>query len=277
MDLRSAVESAEARLSPADRRVLEVLLSHPTEAAFLSAEEVAARAGVHQAQATRLAKKLGYPGYPGLRAALQGRLLGGAGAAERVRRRLEHTDGDVLAALAADEAAMLDELPRHVTQAQLDEAASRVLAARTVFLFARGNATVLVELLERRLRRCGIVTARLTGPGRDLAEQLLTLDRGDVLLAFAFLRPPASLPALLAAAAGRGAESILVTDTLESAVRPAPTQTLAAPRGSGREFQSLTVPMALSNALVLTIAREAPERSMSALGRLDDLLATFDT
>jgi hypothetical protein len=33
MNLRSAMESAEARLSPADRRVLEVLLSHPTEAA----------------------------------------------------------------------------------------------------------------------------------------------------------------------------------------------------------------------------------------------------
>lgn len=276
MTFRTLVEQHRDRLTPADRRVLDVLLSHPTEAAFLRAEEIADRAGVHQASATRLAKRLGYAGYPELRSDLQSELLGGIGPGERVRRRLEHAEGgDLLQALVADELASLAELPRHVSQPQLDDVAGRLTRARRVFLFGQGNATVLVELMQRRLRRFGIDTITLDGPGRDLAEQLLALTAEDAVLTFAFRRAPTSLEPLLGYAAERGAPTVLVTDTV-SGLQPAPTVVLAAPRGSGREFQSLTVPMALANALLLTIARQAPDSSISSLDRLGALLERFD-
>lgn len=276
MSLRTLVEQHHDRLTPADRRVLEVLLSHPTEAAFLRAEEIADRAGVHQASATRLAKRLGYSGYPELRSELQSELLGGVGPGERVRRRLEHADGgDLLQALVTDELASLAELPRHVSQTQLDDVGDRLATARRVFLFGQGNATVLTELMQRRLRRFGIDTVVLDGPGRDLAEQLLVLTAEDVVLTFAFRKPPPALEPLLGHAAERGAVTVLVTDTV-TALQPAPDHLLAAPRGSGREFQSLTVPMALANALLLTVARQAPDSSISSLDRLGSLLERFD-
>ena len=276
MTFRTLVEQHRDRLTPADQRVLEVLLSHPTEAAFLPAEEIAQRAGVHQASATRLAKRLGYAGYPELRSELQAELLGGIGPGERVRRRLEHAEGsDLLQALVTDELASLEELPRHGGQGQLDVVADRLASARRVFLFGQGNATVLVEMMQRRLRRFGLDTVTLAGPGRDLAEQLLVLTDADVVLAFAFRRPPAGLEPLLGYAAERGTATVVITDTV-TALQPAPTTVLAAPRGSGREFQSLTVPMALANALLLTIARQAPNSSISALDRLGALIERFD-
>ena len=81
MSFRGRVDDHRSRLTSADLRVLDVLLSHPTDAAFLPADQVASRAGVHVAAATRLAKKLGYSGYPDLRSALQTELLDGVGAA----------------------------------------------------------------------------------------------------------------------------------------------------------------------------------------------------
>ncbi len=57
---------------------------------------------------------------------------------------------------------------------------------------------------------------------------------------------------------------------------PRPDRIVAAPRGAGDAFLSLTVPMAISNALVLTIARRAPERALGALDRLGVLLEHFD-
>lgn len=276
MSLRIRVEQHRDRLTPADRRVLEVLLSHPTEAAFLRAEEIAERAGVHQAAATRLAKRLGFDGYPELRESLQSELLGGVGPGERMRRRLEHADGDqLLAALVHDEVSALQELPRHISQSQLDDVAARVSAARRVFLFGHGNAVVLVELMQRRLRRFGVDTVVLDGPGRDIAERLLGMRDEDIVLAFAFRASPPALEPLLGYAVERGVQVILVTDTLNS-LHPAPTVVLAAPRGNGREFQSLTVPMAVANALVLTIARSGPTGSMSALDRLGALLERFE-
>jgi len=276
MLIQERVSEHATRLTPADRRVLEVLLSHPTEAAFLRAEEVADRAGVHQAAATRLAQRLGFGGYPELRSALQTELLGGIGPGERVRRRLQHTSRDnLLQELVDDELASLAELPRHVSQSEIDDIAGRVSAARRVFLYGHGNSSVLVELMQRRLRRFGVDTVVLDGPGRDVAERLLGLTADDLLLAFAFLRAPGALESMLGYAAERGTPSVVVTDTLRS-LHPAPTVLVAAPRGSGREFQSLTVPMALANALVLTIARNSPDSSISSLDRLGSLLERFE-
>lgn len=265
------------RLTRADRQLLDVVLSHPTEAAFLGGGQVAARAGVHQATATKLAQKLGYDGYPHLREALQHELLQGATPAERVRRRLEHTGGEsLLEALVADEAAALADLPRHVPAERLDAAAQLLLDARHAHLYGRGNAAVLTELLHRRLRRYGLRSTPLPSSGRDLAEALVGLGEDDVVVAFAFRRAPRHLGVLLQRARAAGARSLLVTDTLGPTVAPAPDVVLAAPRGSGREFQSLTVPMAVTNALVLALARLAPDRTLAALDALRSLLDELD-
>jgi DNA-binding MurR/RpiR family transcriptional regulator len=272
---RDRVDDHSGRLTPADRSVLDVLLSHPTEAAFLPAEQVAGRAGVHIAAATRLAKKLGYGGYPQLREALQSELLDGVGPADRVRRRLEHSDDDLLAALVDDEIAALRELARAVPQAQLDALAAEILAARRVLVYARGNATVLGSMLHRRLRRFGLPAQELPGSDRDLAEELVSLGPDDLVVALAFRRPPRTLGPLLATAHEAGTTVAVLTDVLRLD-DPPPAVVIAAPRGNGREFQSLTVPMAVANALVLTVARVASGRTLTALERLDELLTRFD-
>jgi DNA-binding MurR/RpiR family transcriptional regulator len=277
MKLQERIAASAERLTSTDRRLLEVLLSHPTEASFLPAGEVAQRAGVHQASATKLAQRLGYRGYPDLRRSLQTELLDGASAAERVQRRLEQVaDGDLVEALVRDETAALREVPRQVAQQDLDRAAELLLGARQRFVFGRGNASVLVDLLVRRLRRSGLGATALPDSGRDLAEHLVTLGAEDVLVAFAFLHPPRYLAALIQQVTAVGARLVLVTDTLAGAAEGAGGVTLSAARGSGREFQSLTVPMAVTNALVLTVARVAPERTGRSLERLDELLHHFD-
>lgn len=251
------------------------MLANPTESAFLSAAELSKRAGVHQASAVRLAQKLGFAGYPELRNALQAELVSASEPAERVRKRLSQMENDILGQLVASEAEALLALPRHVPQAQLEAAARLLIGAQRVFLFARGHATALLDLTDRRLRRSGFDTRPLPFEGRDLAEHLITLGPSDVVLAFAFHRAPPGLKPLLAHAAQVGAATLLVSDLLGPLVRPQPSLLLAAPRGEEEEFQTLSVPMALVNALVLTIARLDDNRSLRALDRSADLIERF--
>ncbi len=277
MDLRARVAEHAERLSGADQRVVQELLTDPSEAAFLSAAELADRAGVHEASAVRLAQKLGYRGYPQLRADLRAELLDRSGPGERVRRRLAHADdGGVLGSVVEGELAALASLPARLGQAQLDAAARAVIDARVVHLFAQGHATALVELLDRRLRRSGIATSVATGRGRDLAERAQTMRADDALVAFAFVQRPRGLVPLLEHGRAIGAPSVLVSDMLGPLIRPAPDVVLAAPRGNEGEFQSLTVPMAICNALVLTVAGLDEGRSLAALDRLTGLISRFD-
>ncbi|WP_430787558.1 MurR/RpiR family transcriptional regulator [Actinoplanes sp. G11-F43] len=274
--LRHRIDAHRPRLSPGDLRVVDVLLSHPAEAAVLPAEQVATRAGVHVAAATRLAQKLGYTGYPQLRNGLQAELLGAVDAEDRIRTRLDR--GALLATVIDDELTSLRELPRAVPQPLIDEAATRVLAARRVLIFARGNATVLAGLLVRRLRRFGTLVTDLTGPDRDVAEELVSLQPGDLVVVLAFRRPSRVLPALLETVRETGAGLLVLTDVLgQPDGAPDSTVVLAAPRGNGREYQSLTVPMALANALVLAVAQADQTRASTALTRLDTLLERFES
>lgn len=259
-----------------DRRLVALLQSQPAAASYWLAADLTQPAGLHQSAATRLAQRLGFVGYPELREALRQDYMTGEGPAQRVRGRLErHPDGDVIRGFVEDELEAMAELTRHVNQRQLDDLATRVIAAGHVFLFGQGNATVLVDLLVRRLRRFGMRVTTLTGSRRDIAERVSSLTGGDLLLGFAFRRMPALLPPLLGIAAGTNCYSALITDTL-LAMSPQPDLLIAAPRGRGDEFLSLTVPMVIGNALVLTIARRQPDAANRSLDKLDHLLDQLD-
>lgn len=270
-------ELAKARgdnLTATDRRLVSILQARPAEAAFWSAADLTEPLGLHQSAATRMAQRFGFDGYPQLRDALRTDYLAGDGPSRRVRGSLERHPDDVLRGFVDDELAALAEVPRHVTQTELNDLAARIAGAGRVYLFGAGNATALVEMLSRRLTRYGVHTIALTGSNRDLAERVASLTRDDIVLACAFRRVPSALTPVLAEATERGAYSALLTDTLLS-LSPQPDVILAAPRGGDGDFLSLTVPMAIANALVLTIARQSPDRAIGALDTLDRLLERF--
>ena len=71
MSILERIKSHSDKLTDADRRLVTTLLENRAEAAYLNGIQLAERAQVHEATATRLAQKLGYKGYPELRNELQ--------------------------------------------------------------------------------------------------------------------------------------------------------------------------------------------------------------
>ena len=70
MTLRSALASVDRPLTASEKRVVNVLLVD-AESGSKTAASVAERAGTHETTVVRLARKLGYRGYPELRADLR--------------------------------------------------------------------------------------------------------------------------------------------------------------------------------------------------------------
>ena len=276
MLITDLVKDCGHRLTETDRKLIMVLQAHPAEAAFWSAEQLTAPLGLHQSAATRLSQRLGFSGYPALRDALRQDYLGADGPSQRMKGRLERHEHDhELQELVAGEIAALDALAMHVTQDELDDLAERMVAAEVVYLFGQGNAIVLVELLSRRLNRFGIRSTQLVGSRRDIAERIAPMRPGDTLLAFAFRRMPDALGSVLELAIEEGIHATVLTDTLLT-IHPDPDVIIAAPRGRSDEYLSLTVPMAICNGLVLTIARRHPDMALSKLDRLGVILDHFE-
>jgi DNA-binding MurR/RpiR family transcriptional regulator len=276
MTLQEVVEQFGGQLTKTDRKVVEELLANPREGAFLSLPELALRAAVHPTSAVRLAKKLGYGGYPELRSQLQTELLDVPPPAERVRERLAHmSSGSILAALVHSEVAALQQLPELIFQADIDRAARAIIKARRIYVFGRNHAVALMQLMTLRLRRSGYAAQAIERFGIELADDLLDLSAKDLVIGFAFTKPPADLQKTLHYAERAGAKTMIISDHTGAMLRPNPDILLAASRGARGESQSLTVPMAICNTLILEISRLDRGKSLKNLEKLDLLESRF--
>ena len=278
MSVLERVKDAAETLTPAEQLLIKQVIASPRDIALGTASGLARRIGVHEATASRLAKKLGYPNYAGFRAAIQEEFIVRTDPATRVRNTLQQTsEAGLITDLVSREIEALAGLQRYVDDAKLLAAAQALLKARRIYVFARGNAEALAVLIDRRLRRMGRDTIMLAGEGRDLAEQVLGMNGDDAIIAFAFRRQPDHYAALLNRARAMGATSVVISGSVGPSLVPAGDHLLFAPRtGSQDAFQTLTVPMAICNALVLAMAKEDPKASLHYLEILGQLIDAFD-
>lgn len=276
MTLQNVVERYDGQLTRTDRKVVDELLSNPREGAFLSLPELAMRAEVHPTSAVRLAKKLGYSGYPELRSQLQAELLDVPPPAERVRQRLAHLgSGSILSALVESEIAALRQLPALISQSDVERAARAIMKARRIYVFGRNHAIALMQLMTLRLTRSGYAARRMDRYGMEIADDLMDISAKDIVIGFAFTKPPEDLQRTLRYANKIGARTIVISDHTGATLRPNPDILLAASRGARGESQSLTVPMAVCNTLILEISRLDRGRSLKNLEKLDALEGKF--
>ncbi|NRP20628.1 HTH-type transcriptional regulator HexR [Ensifer adhaerens] len=278
MTLIDRIKAQSKRLTEADQKLISTMLENRAEAAFLSGPQLSQRASVHEATVTRLAQKLGYRGFPDLRAQLQREVLDDQDAATRMRRsvaKVEH--GDYLTDLIAAEISALETLARSVPQGDVDLAADMIFEGRRVFVFGQGHAQSVAGFLQRRLDRFGMTTIALTGRGRDIAERMVSMDKNDIVVALAFRKQPQSYAPLVQHARRVGARTILISDLAGPLMEPVADLMLAAPRGrSGSEFQTPTIPFAIVNGIVLTIAGRHEREVIGRLEKLSELFNDFD-
>lgn len=271
------VQAVAAILTGTEQKLISELLRAPREVAIGTSSEFAARLGVHEATTSRLARKLGFSSYAEFRDELRREFLKVADPAERISATLSdaRTQG-FLPLLVASEIGALTAIADHVNDTRIRQAAEK-LDRRRVFIYGHGNAEVLSVLMERRLRRLGIDSYPLDGSPRDLAEQMLTLSADDALLLFAFRRQPPDYARLMQVAAEAEASTVVVSGTVGPSLTPVADILLSAPRaGMPDSFQTLTVPMAICNAIILALAERRGPEALATLDRLGDLIAKFE-
>ena len=270
------IECHLPNLTKSQQRIAAYLMASYDEAGFLTAEDLAKHLGVSQATLVRFARAIGYHGYRDLRRSLERLFRIKATPASRLQRTigdLSSSQGSVLSEVLAMEVQYLTEASHSVDPADFTRAVELLLGANRIFVFASGPAAILADLAELRFRRLGILTIAMQESGRHLLEKLQLLQPGDALLAAGFHYVRRELVIVLDQARAMRCPSILLTDTLGAALRDKPDVILASRRGPVSTFHSLTVPMAILNALILAVAMARPDESLAALTHLEQLRA----
>jgi len=272
MQFRDRVQACAARLTPTERRLATLLLEDPPAAALSSSTRIAGRAGVNASTITRLATKLGYSGYTGLRAALGAETLGSGGTTGRLATAMAGADGQgVLPYVIRQETAALSAVLHWIDDAVLGQAARALAGAQHILILAEGSAAAVGMFLDRKLRRLGLACTRPQIDPRGIAEALAPMAPGDAVIAVVLRRQPGWYEPVLRLARRDGIAAIALADHVGPLLSPAADHLLAAPRGPRGERQSVGVPIAIATALTLALAALGPERAAAA-ARYDGLL-----
>ncbi|MEV4608773.1 MurR/RpiR family transcriptional regulator [Neorhizobium sp. LMR1-1-1.1] len=277
--LSDLISRHSTRLTDADTRLLDVLIQDPIRAALENGKDVSSRAGVHPASAVRLARRLGFKGYPEFRGFLQSSLTEGGGdfesPAARMAARLVKAESDgLLASVLDSEIAALQQARNSVFDADIRAFSTSLRDSRRIFVFGRGHFAALSSLIALRLNRSGYEAVDLSSQMHQLTEMLSTLSAQDVVWLLAFRRAPPLMQEVRDIAAQRGAKTLAVTDVGGTRIDPAPDHQILVSRGDPGESQSLVVPMTIANAVILDLASIDDGRSIKSLNEFKSFRAS---
>lgn len=255
-------------LSPAERRVADVVVSDPQLVAFGTVAEVAARAGTSGASVVRLATRLGLEGYTDLQERVQSELTQQIHqAAERIHRS-PHAD-----LLARTSVVAVDAVQRSLDAVGRDDFDEVVgLLADTeqhVFVLASEASRGIGVQFTNELAMIRPLVTQVSGSPVAVQQRLADVTPGDVVVALDLPRYDRWLIEAAAFARSRGAEIVAVTDSQLSPLGAGARLVFPiAAEGTG-PFDSHVASLALFEAFVSGVAARLRTSASDHLDRIE--------
>jgi DNA-binding MurR/RpiR family transcriptional regulator len=283
--LKQALDLQLGSLPAQLQAVARWILDNPADVALLTTREQARRAGLAPASFTRLAQRLGLPGYDALRAvyaaSLRQRPDDFSG---RATELLDRHGAEGGSALAQDVFAALAEHIRALREpdsvGRLEAAAAALSSARTVYCFGLRSAFPASYMLDYVQALIGAASVLCDAAGGRGVDALRRIGPGDALFAIS-VAPYTRLTLEAAAyAKARGARIVALTDSLHGPLAALADAAVLVRTQTPSFFHSMTPAFAAVECLAALITARQGKPALDAIaasqGQLD-AFATYET
>ncbi len=262
--LRSNLDSMPSKA----RRVVEYLLTHMREAAFISIGDVADALGVSKAQLVRVARILGFAGYAELKSALKEAVLEQVNPAAMLARAMSE-EGDLSERIRQMEHANIEDTWNRLRVEDVRAFCALVKKADTIYCAGWSISGMMAECLHSRLRELGL-RANQMYPGSGcltLIEQARSVKKGDLIIAFDLPSYSVLLTEAVQKARGQGAEVVTGTDSPAAPVCGSSTLSFFVSANSPTFGSSLIGPLFLIHILTSRLSIDLGDEAMKALAQ----------
>ena len=167
----------------------------------------------------------------------------------------------------------LEHLRNDITPEDFERAVRYIVAARRAYIFGIGPSSAMAGYFSIQLERFGVASAVLNQTGLLLADQLLQLKEGDLMMIFAYGRVYPELACILDHAAKCDVPVILFSDTLGVKLGDRVSLVLPVQRGRSDMLSMHTATLGLIEALLVGLAKTQPEKTIASLELLNELRA----
>ena len=259
-------------LSPQLQRAAGLLETHQHDIALLSMRDLARRCDLPPATFSRLARALGFEDFAALREVCVNQLRQQA---DGFAGRASALQGDD-AAGASDAERIGTAIGMHLQAAfspanlaALDMVAAALCKARRVYLLGARSCLALTHAFGYAAQLFDDKVTLCTGSGNTLADPLRFCGTDDIVIAVTFDPYTREVIEAMQYAHARGARLVYVTDSAIAPGAELAWQQLVAPVAIPSFFHSLTAPLALLDALLMTWFRHAGPTALAHLADSD--------
>jgi len=260
----------------AEKRVARFFLNNREKTLIGSAASLANQVGTSDATVIRTVKALGFSGMEEMRRNLADEMQANPSPSNRLARTLNEVNDELISALDLTldiHQKALECLRHEIKPEDFEKAVKYIVNANRAYIFGIGPSSAMANYFSIQLERFGIQTVSLTQTGLLLADRLLHLKQGDLMMIFAYGRVYPELVTILDQAAKHNVSTVLFSDTLGTKLDDQVNLTLSVQRGRTDMLSMHTTTLALIEALLVGVAKTQPEKTMASLKLLNQLRA----
>lgn len=212
-------------LSPAERRVAQVVIDEAATAAHLTISDLAERAGSSETTVIRFCRAMGFGGYSELRltlAAEAGRAADSAIADETVGSDISETDdlAQVVKKIAFADARAVEDTALQIDIAVLEQVVGLVAGARRVDIYGVGASGFVAQDFQQKLHRVGHIAYAWSDLHLALTSAAL-LDERDVAFGISHTGTTMDTIEAFSEAGRHGARTVALTNFPKSPIAKA--------------------------------------------------------
>ena len=276
-ELLIRMEEKYKKMSKGQKRLADYVTENYDKAVFLTAARLGEVVGVSESTVVRFATQLGYKGYPGFQKALE----------ELVRnklnsiQRMEVTYGrisqsEILETVLQSDIEKIKLTLTGIDQKAFELAIDTILSAKRIYVVGIRSCAPLASFLCFYLNLvCENVTAVNTNSSSEIFEQLIRINKEDVIIGISFPRYSMRTLKALEFASNRKAKVITLTDSVHSPMNLYSSCNLIARSDMASIVDSLVAPLSVINALVVALCMKKQKEVVNTLETLEQIWGEY--
>ncbi|MGC1305270.1 MAG: MurR/RpiR family transcriptional regulator [Caulobacteraceae bacterium] len=259
-ELRAAILEHYEGLSPRLQQIARFVLEDPHSMGVETLAVISERTGAPPSAIVRFAKTFGFEGAAPMQRLLKDGLLASQPTSayhERAKRfagdlgERPSSDYTVLSEFAAASSMSLEHIAEAVNREAFEQAVGLIGEANVVHVAGFRRSFPVAVYLSYLLQQAGKRTLLLDGVGGLGRQQAGQARPGDLVIGISFSPYASETVELVEAAAAAGAEVVVITDSLVSAIAKRAGCVLAIREAEVRGFRTLVVSMCVAQALAI--------------------------
>ena len=273
MEIIELIENSLPSMSKGHKAIANYILESYDKAAYMTAAKLGEVVGVSESTVVRFTTELGYEGYPEFQKALKEELKSKLTSVQRLDFAEQFTDDfDAVSGIMSQDIQNLKDTLGSIDEAEFKKAVDSILNAGKIYIMGIRASAPLSEFMHFYLTVLfdDVVLVRSTCTN-ELFEQILPIGKGDVMIGISYPRYSARTINCMKYARQNGATTIAITDRDGTAMTENSDIKLLAKSSMASFVDSLTAPLSLINALLVTLGMHRKEHIKSSFESLETL------